>query len=219
MRLVAFSDSHLFHGDLQIPDGDVLIVAGNLLQAGGIDELTNAAEWLRSLPHRHKVLVAGNHDWCFQRQRDAALALLPDVTYLEDSGTEIDQVRFWGSPWQPAYNNWAFNLERGAPLRQKWALIPESTDILVTHAAPEGIGDHSPEGRSGCEELRERVSQLMPPLHLFGHIHEGGGFWEIDGVAYCNVTTWECMRGVTVLDYHRESGVVTPVTVPPAKPE
>ena len=58
------------------------------------------------------------------------------VHYLEDSGVEIAGTRWWGSPWQPEFNSWAFNLPRGEPLSEKWALIPDDVDVLVTHSPP-----------------------------------------------------------------------------------
>src|SRR5258708_965130 len=105
MRIVAVADTHTFHDDLrQIPDGDVFLHAGDLCRAGGLDELRSAAGWLRALPHRHKLVIAGNHDWCFARQpREAVEILGKGIVYLQDSEATIDGVRFWGSPWQPEY--------------------------------------------------------------------------------------------------------------------
>src|SRR4051812_48697539 len=115
MRVVAVADTHTFHGDLgAVPAGDVFVPAGDLCRRGRLDELGATVGWIRSLPHRHKLVIAGNHDWCFARDRQAALALLgADITYLEDSEAVIEGVRFWGSPWQPAYNDWVFNLPAG----------------------------------------------------------------------------------------------------------
>lgn len=202
MRIVAVADTHTFEEDLTVPDGDVFIHAGDLVRSGSLRQLAPVAEWIRSLPHRHKIVVAGNHDWCFVHERDEACALLGNgVTYLQDSGTIIDGVRFWGSPWQPEFNDWAFNLPRGAPLREKWALIPDDTDILITHGPPRGFGDRtSVDGRHGCDDLLARVREVRPKLHLFGHIHEDGGIWHDGGITFANVTTWECERAPTVLD-------------------
>lgn len=114
MRIVAVADTHTFEADLPtLPDGDVFVHAGDLLRGGDLGELASVAAWIRSLPHEHKIVIAGNHDWCFVNDADAALALLGEtVTYLEDSGISVEGVRFWGSPWQPAYNDWAFNRPR-----------------------------------------------------------------------------------------------------------
>src|SRR5512145_338484 len=145
MRLVAVADTHTFEQELpRVPDGDVFVHAGDLLRCGSLDELTQVAQWFRRLPHAHKLVIAGNHDWCFARHRAAALgALGPDVIYLQDSGTELFGLRFWGSPWQPEFCAWAFNLPRGRALAEKWSLIPRNTDVLVTHGPPSGFGDRS----------------------------------------------------------------------------
>jgi predicted phosphohydrolase len=227
MRLVCVADTHLFHDErFVVPAGDVLVHAGDMCRKGDLEELALAATWLAAQPHRHKVVVAGNHDWAFQRSAVAARMLLrsmvPGVVYLEDEGAAIDGVRFWGSPWQPEFNGWAFNLKRGKPLARMWAKIPKGLDVLVTHGPPDGIGDRSGydgDARAGCEELRARVAEVTPRLHLFGHIHQDGGFWQEGATAFANVTTWECQRAPTVIDLGdpdgRADARVTPVSVPP----
>jgi predicted phosphohydrolase len=220
MRLVLVADTHLFHADLAtLPPGDVLIHAGDLLRGGSLDELRAAVPWLHCQPYRHKIFIAGNHDWCFFRQPEQARAILGEsIIYLQDSGVTIDNVRFWGSPWQPEYNDWAFNLPRGEPLAAKWRLIPAGTDVLITHGPPWGIGDDSgmPE-RQGCEELLATVRQLRPVLHLFGHIHQDGGLWQQEATWFANVTTWESERGATVLDVDLTLRRVVAVSVPPPR--
>lgn len=215
IRIVAIADTHLFTDELEVPPGDVLVHAGDLCRGGTLAELREALRWLAAQPHRHKVLVAGNHDRAFEREPSAAHALLGDIRYLEDSEVTLEGVRFYGSPWQPAYREWAFNLPRGSALAQKWSLIPTGVDVLITHGPPEGIGDQSGIGdRAGCTELRARVQQVQPRLHLFGHIHQDGGVWRDAGTVFANVTTWECERAATVFDL--DSAGVTPVLVPPA---
>lgn len=202
MRIVAVADTHLFHRDLHVPRGDVFIHAGDMCRGGDLAELRASAQWIRSLPHPTKIVVAGNHDWAFVEEPEAAREVLgPDVIYLQDSGCEIDGLRFWGSPWQPAFNDWAFNLPRGRALAEKWALIPEGLDVLVTHGPPEGFGDRSSVGgRQGCADLLARVRVARPRFHLFGHIHEDGGRWTDGGITFVNCTTWECEREATVID-------------------
>ncbi len=216
MRIVAVADTHLFHGDLLVPPGDVFVHAGDLCRGGDLAELAEVAAWLRGLPHRIKVVVAGNHDWAFALEPDSARALFPGVLYLQDEEAVVEGVRFYGSPWQPAYNDWAFNLPRGAPLAGRWRLIPSGLDVLVTHGPPAGIGDRSSLAeREGCQDLRRRVEEIPPRLHLFGHIHQDGGFWQVGVTAFANVTTWECERAPTVIDLDPGTGTVTPVHIPP----
>lgn len=217
MRIVAVADTHLYHGDLRVPDGDVFVHAGDMCRGGRLTELEEAAAWIRGLPHALKIVVAGNHDWCFVREPEAARAVLgPDVVYLEDSGHDAAGLRLWGSPWQPAYGGWAFNLPRGAPLAEKWARIPEGLGVLITHGPPQGFGDRSwTSVRGGCVDLRARVEAVRPRVHLFGHIHEDGGAWTHAGTTYVNCTTWECERRPTVIDLDPATGAVK-VDAPPA---
>jgi predicted phosphohydrolase len=218
MRIVAVADTHLSHDDLEMPPGDLLVHAGDLCRGGSLSELARAARWLHALPYAHKIVIAGNHDWAFSLSPHEARALLGEgIVYLEDSEATVGGLRFWGSPWQPTFANWAFNLPRGAPLAEKWAAIPTGIDVLITHGPPAGIGDLCASGgHEGCADLRARIGQVRPRLHLFGHIHEDGGVWRADGVCFANVTTWGCERAPTVLDI--EAGRVVEVSTPPARP-
>ena len=109
--------------------------------------------------------------------------------YLQDSGCEIEGLKFWGSPWQPVYGGWAFNLPRGEELREKWEMIPLTTDILVTHCPPKGIGDFIKPGRhEGCEDLLNAVLRIKPKLHVFGHIHEDYGLHKHEHTTFVNAS-------------------------------
>src|SRR5947209_8205178 len=133
MRIICISDTHLAHqeGQLKIPDGDLLIHAGDGTFEGSLAEMSDFLKWLSQLPHRRKVLIAGNHDWLFQKNPALARSLVPaSITYLEDSRAEIEGLSIYGSPWQPEFLKWAFNLPRGARLREKWRRIPSDIDIL-----------------------------------------------------------------------------------------
>ena len=92
---------------------------------------------------------------------------------------------------EPAFNDWAFNLPRGEPLREKWALIPAGTDVLVTHGPPRGHGDRVAFGGEhvGCEDLLSAVERLAPRLHVFGHIHEGAGVTRNAATTFVNAAS------------------------------
>ena len=214
---MAVADTHLLHDRLVVPDGDVFVHAGDLCRGGSTEELARTAAWIRSLPHATKLVVAGNHDWPFVREPERARDLLgADVVYLEDSATTIGSLLFWGSPWQPTYAAWAFNLERGPALAAKWSIIPDRVDVLVTHGPPRGFGDQGAvRERGGCDDLLARVRVVRPKLHLFGHIHQGGGFWRDEGITLANVTTSDCTRAATVLDIEEAGGAVRAVAIPP----
>ncbi len=188
MKVVCLSDTHLRHAGLDVPDGDLLVVAGDVTRRGAPEELAEVDRWLAGLPHRHKVLVAGNHDFGLQHDPGAG-ARLTGATYLEDSGTTVDGLTVWGSPWQPLFFDWAFNLPRGAPLRERWDLIPAGTTILVTHGPPRGILDRVDDGQHvGCDDLLTAVRRVRPRLHVFGHIHESAGTTEVDGTVFVNAS-------------------------------
>ncbi|WP_152206458.1 metallophosphatase domain-containing protein [Marinobacter changyiensis] len=194
MRLVCISDTHSMHLRIPpLPDGDVLIHAGDCLGAGTLDNVEDLNDWLGTLPHRHKIVIAGNHDWVFQEAPERARAALTNAIYLEDSRAEIEGVKFWGSPWTPTFMDWAFMLERGQPLQERWAEIPEDTDVLITHGPPHGVGDEVPMEswceNVGCMDLLHRISQLSLRAHIFGHIHEGYGEYKIGKTRLINAST------------------------------
>jgi Icc-related predicted phosphoesterase len=185
MRIVAISDTHHQHRRLTVPPGDVLVHAGDITRHGSLEDVRDFDEFLWNLPHRHKVVIAGNHDFCFQESPAAARALLTRAIYLQDETVLLDGVKFYGSPWQPWFHDWAFNLPRGAPLSEKWQKIPADTRVLITHGPPMGHGDrvHSGE-RVGCQDLLEAIRRIQPQLHIFGHIHEDPGI-TLEGITRC----------------------------------
>ncbi len=201
MRVVAMADTHGFHADLTVPEGDLLVHAGDLTNLGKLPQLAAVADWLRAQPHRHKVVIAGNHDFALQRRPAEARALFHGLTYLEDQEVRLEGVRIWGSPWQPWFHDWAFNLRRGPDLAAKWALIPEGVDLLVTHGPPAGYGDRCDDGeRVGCADLTRELARAKPRFHLFGHIHEDPGAWDVGPTRCLNVSVDECQRACTVFD-------------------
>jgi Icc-related predicted phosphoesterase len=196
MRIIAISDTHGKHDMLSIPDGDVLLVAGDITSRGHIDELWNVARWFKKQPHK-VIAIAGNHDFCLENNFSnvAELALQEnDVLYLKDSSVVIDGIKFYGSPWQPWFYDWAFNLRRGNEIAEKWSLIDEDTDILITHGPAKNILDSVANymvGESkhvGCNDLAKRIEVIGPKLHLGGHIHEAYGVEKHGETWYVNAS-------------------------------
>ena len=190
MKFVFISDTHDQKPVDSIPDGDFLIHCGDIFGNDSLDNLVRFNDWMGTLPHKYKIVIAGNHDFLFENDNKLARSMLTNVTYLQDEAILLEGYKIYGSPWQPWFYDWAFNLQRGEPLRKIWALIPDDTDILVTHGPPFGIFDKTvlDNDNAGCEELLKRVQEIKPLVHAFGHIHEGYGMTKIDGTIFINAS-------------------------------
>lgn len=192
MRLVFISDTHSQHDLLRLPEGDVLLHCGDFSKKGELPDVQRFLDWFGAQPHRHKVLIAGNHDFLAERSPALFREMVPDnVTYLNDSGCEIEGLHIWGSPIQPWFYDWAFNRQRGADIRRHWDLIPENTDVLLTHGPPYGILDEVKRDRRpvGCRDLLHRLRDLPSvKIHAFGHIHEAYGSQEVGGTLFLNAS-------------------------------
>lgn len=217
VRFVCISDTHATIEKLPpefVPDGDVLLHAGDLTNVGKPEEVRRFNEYLGTLPHKHKVVIAGNHDLTFDKSMDGQLGrwrvklekvkeflkesgvtevkdLLTNCIYLEDSMVTLYGINIYGSPWQPWFGDWGFNLTRGEEILEKWDLIPECTDILITHGPPVGYGDMTRDGnRAGCVDLLNTIQKRVKPLyHISGHIHEGYGVTTDGFTTYINAST------------------------------
>lgn len=205
-RLVCTSDMHGKLSSIKIPEGDVLVLAGDILKnfyMGAPDK--DASRQLRALEDflgfldrtsfKKVVMIAGNHDWVFQlRNEDARkiVAMHPKTIYLQDEGATVEGLKFWGSPHQPEFCDWAFNEPRdGKALAQAWSQIPEGLDVLVTHGPPFGIMDSSPTVNChevGCRLLLERIQAVKPRWSVFGHIHGAYGRKKIGETEFLNVS-------------------------------
>ncbi len=190
MRFVHISDTHNYHKQVKIPDGDCLIISGDFTSVGAIHQIAAFNTWLGTLPHKYKILVAGNHDRLFETDPSLARSLITNAIYLQDEEVTIEGIRIWGTPWQREFCNWAFNLPDGATLKAKWDLIPSGIDILVTHSPPYGIRDFIPGHHTwnhlGCPELLDAVLRINPKFHLFGHIHYSHGMEDFMGTTFIN---------------------------------
>lgn len=191
MIIDCISDLHGFKP--KMPGGDLLIVAGDLTARDTYSQHLEFAEWFANQQYEHKIFIAGNHDgglvsWTPRHYFGA--------DYLFDSETEYKGLKIWGSPWTPTFYDWHFMKDRGEPIKEKWDLIPEDVDILITHGPPYGILDYveiSSKGdatkRAGCMDLMNRIPALTKlKLHVFGHIHEGYGQESIHGTTFVNAS-------------------------------
>ena len=190
MRLVAISDTHGLHNGIEgLPDGDVLVHAGNFMNSGyDPEDIRSFNCWLGEQPLMHRVVCGGNHDRCFQKFPEQARGLLTNAIYLENAGVTIDGVSFWASPYTPEFLNWAFMYPRSPAAWKYWDQIPQGVEVLVTHGPPMGILDQvTPGGEHlGCEELLKAVEEKKPKVHIFGHIHGGAGTFENGATRFVN---------------------------------
>lgn len=222
MQIVAASDIHGQWNVVQYPKGDILILAGDILSDHSFNPQSDAnaglqKEELLELDHfcgyylkdilgfKHVLLVAGNHDFVFQKHPDISKKL-KHLTYLEDTSVVINGIKFHGSPHQPWFWDWAFNFpchlkEHGGNwFKYKhyaidtWAKIPDDVDVLITHTPPLNILDKTGKGLNrGCQFLADRIEQLKKlKFHVFGHIHASQGTKIINNKVFLNVAQ---MRG------------------------
>jgi Icc-related predicted phosphoesterase len=194
-KLTFISDTHTKHRHLtDLIGGDILIHCGDISNRGQIHEIIDFLEWFDKIKnYKNKIFIAGNHDFGFQNNPEECADILkdyPNIIYLQDNSVIIDGIKIYGSPWQPRFNNWAFNFDRGPYIAKKWEKIPSGTDILITHGPLFGILDKTDRGENvGCEELYKKVMEIKPKIHAFGHIHNDYGIEVIDDITFINASS------------------------------
>jgi Icc-related predicted phosphoesterase len=196
-RLVFLSDTHNQLSKVTVPPCDILCISGDMTMMGHVEEIQKFNSDIGKLKSNGSVnsvvCVAGNHDWLFETKNKKARELIPNVDhYLQDDAVCINGLNIYGSPWQPFFCNWAFNLPRGKALQEKWAAIPHGLDLLITHGPPYKILDYVPYrgGENvGCQDLLDTVLEKKPRVHVFGHVHCGYGEKDFNGTHFINAST------------------------------
>lgn len=196
MRIIAISDTHAQFGKIltKLPSADLLIHSGDITNCGDIEDLEQFVDEINLIKSRYQdiIVIGGNHDICLGDERKSlAEKILFDVgiKYLHDSGIESCGLKIYGSPYQPFFCDWQFNLPRGDALAAKWKLIPDDVNILITHGPPYQIMDEVYCEHVGCYDLAMRVKQLKDlKLHLFGHIHPRYGQEQIGNTLFVNAS-------------------------------
>ena len=182
MRIWHISDTHTYHDLLNVPSGiDMVIHSGDCSNPrdpyNNEPEVREFIDWYKELPIPHKIYVAGNHDTSIEKR----LVIKQDFTdagiiYLEDDLVDIEGVLIYGNPYTPQFGQWAFMKDR-VKLDRYWTkAMPGYIDILVTHGPPKGILDKSYNREDvlemcGDKSLLNKVKEVQPTYHLFGHIH------------------------------------------------
>ncbi len=212
MRIGFTSDTHLRNPEL--PNADIWVHCGDMTNVGTASEIENALSWFARQPAKTKIIVPGNHDGLFERHpvlarlaveryAHAGVLLLQDWMHVEHGLT------FYGTPWTPEFCGWYFMPPRGSEfLQRKTLMIPEGTDILISHGPPWGILDRTRNKESvGCEFMAEAHLRVKPKLHVFGHVHEAGGNHQLlhgrllANVAYRGKVLLVDFEGATIRDY------------------
>lgn len=189
IKIVCISDTHDLHRNLSMPQGDILIHAGDITYFGASRVLHDFNEYMGSLPYSHKIVIAGNHDFCIADDPKAYAAILTNCIYLQDQSVTIEGIKFYGSPWQPWFEGMAFNLQRGLEIKAKWDLIPEDTDVLITHGPPYGHLDTVQGISQGCRDLLTAIERVKPKLHVFGHVHKEVGTSKNEYTTFVNASS------------------------------
>ena len=186
MRIVCIADTHNKHDRLLVPEGDVLIHAGDITEGGTRRELISFMKWFEKQPHEHKVFIGGNHDYYLEKVdiEDLNNNLSSNVHYLHNSSVEINGLKFWGTPQSPSMSNWAFGDSFF------WKDIPLDTDVLISHIPPFDILDlHDRNHNLGDTMLRKRIEELNLKLHVFGHVHDSYGLTRLRDTIFINASS------------------------------
>jgi Icc-related predicted phosphoesterase len=208
VRIVCISDTHSQHQHLRVPDGDILIHTGDFTNCGSKTDVEEFASFLEKQPHKHKIVIAGNHDISLDEEsypklwrrfrhpqqfdcKEMIQMIRDRAIYLHDEVVQVEGLTIYGSPYQPEFNGWGFNLPRGQALREKWKKVPANVDILLTHGPPVGRLDLcSDKQRSGCVDLLDEIQvRIKPRVHIFGHVHESYGICSDGITTFVNAST------------------------------
>jgi Icc-related predicted phosphoesterase len=200
MILTFISDTHTYmydknYKELILSKGDVLCFTGDIMSSGYSEkELVDFLEWFSKQPYKYKIFIGGNHDRFLEDNSFIAEEIISEfascgVIYLKNTSFEYEGIKFYGTPYQPYFCGWAFNVPDDKKLLNIYKMIPDDVDVLLTHCPPYGILDksHRPnysnptgENRLGSTALREVIDDMFhhncpPRVVAFGHIHGDGG--------------------------------------------
>jgi len=188
VRIVHVSDTHGFHKQLKMPEADILIHTGDFCAGrGSFQQVSEFNMWLESLDYEHILLCPGNHDEPLESNESLCRSMLSCRVLINEEVT-INGLKFWGSPYTPEFNQWHFNLPRGEKLKAVWDMMPDDTDVLLSHGPPQYILDLVEYNKfhAGCEDLARRVIEVSPLAHCFGHLHEEYGVLQLYQTYFIN---------------------------------
>lgn len=227
MIITIISDTHGKHNEItqDLPGGDLLLHAGDISSMGYQHEVQQFCKWFNNVEnYDHKIFIAGNHDWGFQNNVEKFMEIVNSyktVDYIQDETIQVNNgdkmVNIYGSPWQPEFYNWAFNLPKnGVELAAKWDAIPDNTDILITHGPAFGVLD-TVAGKMwdnlGCQLLTNKIKSIKPKIHVCGHIHSGYGYYFDGDTHFINASVlneaYQYTNKPITIDWNQETNEVT----------
>lgn len=184
MKIIHISDTHGLHRELEdLPYGDIIIHSGDISMTGKVEEVMDFIDWFGKLDYKYKIFIAGNHDYCLDGKNSNIIQdFLPkNCFYLDKSGITIENIKFWGIPD-------FLSDDLGGNLPNIMKLIPNNTDVLITHHPPYKILDNANNIDYGCNDLLNAVLNICPKYHLFGHIHNSYGIKEKNRIVFVNAS-------------------------------
>jgi len=227
MIITLISDTHLKHNEItqDLPGGDLLLHAGDISSMGYQHEVQQFCKWFNNVDnYNHKIFIAGNHDWGFENNVEKIMEIVNSyktVNYIQDETIQVNNgdkmVNIYGSPWQPEFYNWAFNLPKNdVELAAKWDAIPDNTDILITHGPAFGVLD-TVAGKMwdnlGCQLLTNKIKSIKPKIHVCGHIHSGYGYYFDGDTHFINASVlneaYQYTNKPITIDWNQETNEVT----------
>lgn len=205
-KICFISDTHNAHDKLKLEPSDIIIHSGDATSMGYEHQIRNFIEWFAKQDAEHKIYVPGNHDIGLEEHyeerskwfKDAGIILLNEESIILDDFSYHDfedyNIKIYGSPITPTFGRWSFMRARGHQIGEHWKKIPKDVDILVTHGPPKYMLDQvinfgwDTVENVGCEMLANRVIDVKPKIHAFGHIHEGYGTAQAYGIEFINAS-------------------------------
>jgi Icc-related predicted phosphoesterase len=218
-KIVCISDTHGKHRQINIPECDILIHAGDESLYGDRDEIEDFGEWLNEQNAGHIIWTPGNHSVEFEKRlpysRNWLLGVCPAANILINETIEIEGIKIFGSPYTPFFMDWGFQAARTEEeqifrriphIQEFWDLIQPGTDIIVTHGQPYRVLDQLPSGEFiGDYNLMATIIDIKPDLVIGGHIHSAHGQEHIDGTSFYNVSICDerylPINPITCIDY------------------
>lgn len=185
MKIWTFSDTHTYHNQLNIPEADIVIFSGD--ESNNSNPYLNEVEarkffeWYKVLPFKHKIYIPGNHSTAVSNKL-IRREEYPELIWLEHETANVEGIKIFGSPYTPAYGkSWAYMRKRNQ-MKVVWDTLPNDIQILITHGPPKGILDLTRDldnnlVQAGCKSLFNKVLEIEPAVHIFGHLHDESGIF------------------------------------------